>query len=244
MKLWQTRKGHRTGKRGPGKPSFAHGIHHQAQPVGQVLYGEAGEVRSHESSSPVVQTKLNVGAPNDRFEQEADWMADRVTEGGSTDIGVHYINTDMAQRLCEECEEEEQQEVNVQAKAESATSAPSQSSGTPQTQGGHPMPGPLQHRFSTGFGRDLSPVRIHTHPQADEQARSLNAQAFTYGQHIYFRHGNYQPETRRGQWLLAHELTHTLQQDPNKRLKPLDDTDNQENAEQSGERSDRSGGSP
>ncbi|GHE20359.1 DUF4157 domain-containing protein [Halomonas urumqiensis] len=254
MKLWQARKGHRTGKRGPGKPSFAHGIHHQAQPVGQVLYGEPAEVHIRDSSGPVVQTKLvqtklvqaklNVGAPDDRFEQEADWMADRVTEGASADKAIHTTNTDVAQRLCEECEEEEQQEVNVQAKAESATIAPSQASGLPPANGGQPMPRPLQQRFSKGFGRDLGPVRIHTHSQADEQARRLNAQAYTYGQHIYFRQGHYQPDTRRGQWLLAHELTHTLQQDSHKQLKPLNESEGQANTEQLGERSDGSGGSP
>lgn len=241
MKLWQTRKGHRTGKRGPGKPNFAHGIHHQAQPVGQVLYGEPGEVRIRDSSGPVVQakvvqTKLNVGAPDDRFEQEADWMADRITEGGGADTGIHQTNSDVAQRVCEECEEEEEQEANVQAKRESGASAPFQASGTPLANGGQPMAGPLQQRFSSGFGRDLSPVRIHTHSQADEQARRLNARAFTYGQHIYFRQGQFQPDTRRGQWLLAHELAHTLQQDSHHRLTPLGESDGKENAEPGDER--------
>ncbi|GGX38996.1 eCIS core domain-containing protein [Saccharospirillum salsuginis] len=225
MKLWQTRQGHRTGKRGPGRPTFAQGVHHQSEQVGQVLYGETTEARTQSSTGPVVQAKLTVGAPDDRYEREADWMADRVMDGEGADRGVHLINTDAAQRMCEECEEEEE-EAGVQAKAESGAGAPSHSAGVPSPQGGHPMPGPLQHRFSSGFGRDLSPVRVHTHAQADQQARNLNAKAFTYGQDIYFRQGYYQPGTRQGQWLLAHELTHTLQQDTGQRLKTLDDSDN------------------
>ena len=228
MKLWQTRKGHRTGKRGPGKPSLAQGHHHQAPQVGQVLYGESSEGRTMAAPGPTVQAKLNIGAPNDRFEQEADWMADRIMDGDWADSGVHTTHTETAQRLCEECEEEAEDEASVQAKAEAGGAAPTQASSAPGTQGGQPLPGPLQHRFSNGFGRNLSPVRIHTDPSADRQAQSLNAKAFTYGQHIYFRQGHYQPGQRAGQWLLAHELTHTLQQDAHGRLKPLDDTDDRE----------------
>lgn len=226
MKLWQTRKGHRTGKRGPGRPTFAQGPHHQSPEVGQLLHGEASEGRTAVTSGATVQAKLTVGAPNDQYEQEADWMADRIMTGAQDAGGVHTTDTESAQRLCEECEEEEE-EAGVQPKAD-AGATPAHGTGIPPSEGGMPLPGPLQHRFSHGFGHDLSPVRVHTDPVANRQASELNARAFTYGQHIYFRQGQYQPGNPTGQWLLAHELTHTLQQDAQGRLKPLDDTDDPE----------------
>lgn len=66
--------------------------------------------------------------------------------------------------------------------------------------------------FEPRFGQDFSGVRVHTDTQANETAQALNAQAFTTGQHIYFGAGRYHPGTREGSRLLAHELTHVVQQ--------------------------------
>ncbi len=62
------------------------------------------------------------------------------------------------------------------------------------------------------FGHDFGKVRVHTDAQAAESARSINARAFTVGRHVAFGAGEYAPETRAGQQLLAHELTHVIQQ--------------------------------
>ncbi len=62
------------------------------------------------------------------------------------------------------------------------------------------------------FGTDLSAVRVHTNSGAAQLTRGLNAQAFTYGNHIFFGQGNYDVESMSGKRLLAHELTHTVQQ--------------------------------
>jgi hypothetical protein len=62
------------------------------------------------------------------------------------------------------------------------------------------------------LGHDLSRVRIHTGPLADASARAVGARAYTVGQDIVFRDGLFQPHTREGRRLLAHELTHTVQQ--------------------------------
>jgi len=62
------------------------------------------------------------------------------------------------------------------------------------------------------FGYDFGAVRVHADRQADSVAKGLNAEAFTVGPDIYFRNGKYAPHTRSGQWLLAHELTHVVQQ--------------------------------
>ncbi len=62
------------------------------------------------------------------------------------------------------------------------------------------------------FGRDFSDVRVHTSQTAVESARAVNAAAYTVGRNVVFDAGRYQPETREGQRLLAHELTHVAQQ--------------------------------
>ena len=70
----------------------------------------------------------------------------------------------------------------------------------------------MRNLFEPRFGADLNPVRIHTDTKAEEAARSINARAFTFGKDIVFRSGQYTPETDVGRKLLAHELTHVVQQ--------------------------------
>jgi hypothetical protein len=77
--------------------------------------------------------------------------------------------------------------------------------------GGEPLSPDQRAYFEPHFG-DLSTVRLHTGPQAHAAARSLSARAFTVGKDIAFGAGEYQPESPEGQKLLAHELTHTVQQ--------------------------------
>jgi hypothetical protein len=81
-----------------------------------------------------------------------------------------------------------------------------------QKGGGSPLPAGLRASMEPRFGADFSGVRVHTGGEAAQLNRTLNSKAFTHGQDIYFRSGEYSPETRSGQKLLAHELTHTLQQ--------------------------------
>jgi hypothetical protein len=66
--------------------------------------------------------------------------------------------------------------------------------------------------FEPRFGRDFNQVRLHTDSQAAEAARAVNARAFTIGQDIVFGAGQYASRTASGQKLLAHELTHVVQQ--------------------------------
>ncbi|MET0397137.1 MAG: DUF4157 domain-containing protein, partial [Longimicrobiaceae bacterium] len=64
------------------------------------------------------------------------------------------------------------------------------------------------------FGHDFSRVRVHTDRDAADAARELDAHALARGEHVYFARGLYRPSTHEGRRLLAHELTHTLQQPP------------------------------
>lgn len=70
----------------------------------------------------------------------------------------------------------------------------------------------LRNPLENAFGADFSGVRIHTDNTADQLNQSIQAKAFTTGQDVFFRQGAYAPESKSGQALLAHELTHTIQQ--------------------------------
>jgi len=68
--------------------------------------------------------------------------------------------------------------------------------------------------FEPRFGHDFSKVRVHADAKAAESAKAVNALAYTVGHDIVFGHGQFSPNTNQGQWLLAHELTHAVQQWP------------------------------
>jgi hypothetical protein len=82
--------------------------------------------------------------------------------------------------------------------------------------GGSALPRSTQNFMESRFNADFSGVRIHTNPTAISLATSLNAQAFAHGSDIYFNSGKYSPDTTDGKTLLAHELTHTIQQGASK----------------------------
>ena len=77
---------------------------------------------------------------------------------------------------------------------------------------GHSLPDQTQKEMAQAFKYDFSDVKIHTGDEAVQMSRELQAQAFTHGQDIYFNEGKYNPETSSGKELLAHELTHVVQQ--------------------------------
>ena len=79
--------------------------------------------------------------------------------------------------------------------------------------GGAPLDNGTRSFMESGFGTDFGGVRVHTDGGAAQASRELHAQAFTMGQDIYFASGRYQPQTQEGQKLIAHELTHVVQQD-------------------------------
>ncbi len=78
--------------------------------------------------------------------------------------------------------------------------------------GGNPLDHSTRNEMEGGFGNDFEGVRVHTNSDAQQMNKDLNAQAFTHGQDIYFDEGKYNPQTSSGKHLLAHELTHTVQQ--------------------------------
>ncbi|MFL6649900.1 MAG: DUF4157 domain-containing protein [Sulfurifustaceae bacterium] len=77
---------------------------------------------------------------------------------------------------------------------------------------GHALPPSVRAHVEPRFGADFSAVRVHTDRDAAESARALNARAYTYGHHVVFDAGQYAPDTHEGRRLIAHELTHVVQQ--------------------------------
>ncbi|WON73524.1 DUF4157 domain-containing protein [Nitrosospira sp. Is2] len=101
--------------------------------------------------------------------------------------------------------EEDEEQNGVLPHAEEAVSAASDSTG-------QPLPSNLQRKFEQGLGVDLSAVRVHTGPRSIEASNAISARAYTTGSDIHFNQGQYDPESSEGQRLLAHEVTHTMQQ--------------------------------
>ena len=78
--------------------------------------------------------------------------------------------------------------------------------------GGQPLAPKVKAAMEAGFGSDFSHIKIHNDAVAAKMSASINAQAFTHGNDIYFNTGKYDPNSKKGKTLLAHELTHTIQQ--------------------------------
>jgi len=107
-----------------------------------------------------------------------------------------------------------EEEEPVQMKAESGASASPQLSSRLQGAkgGGRPLSGKTRQQMETSIGADFNGVNIHTGADAVEMNKELHAQAFTHGKDVYFNAGKYNPDSSEGKRLLAHELTHVVQQ--------------------------------
>jgi hypothetical protein len=177
-----------------------------------------------------IQPSLVVGPVDDAFEQEADRVADRVvglTAGEGLGPGADGDPPGL-QRQAEAPVEEEpatnplleqielllaQEGVRAKSAGPGVAPTPALESGIARTKGGgEPLPAPVKSEMESAFGADFGAVRVHTDDRAAAMSRGINAHAFTHGNDIYFNAGAFAPSTRTGKHLLAHELTHTLQQ--------------------------------
>ena len=170
-------------------------------------------------TGPRIQTKLKIGEPKDKFEQEADRVANEIVRTPDREVqslqqGAATIPGSL-QRLCDGCEEElrkqPEKEDDAGEIADVGTDIESQVSAL--RNGGQPLPQSLLKFFEPRFGYDFNQVRLHTDARAATAAREVNAKAFTLGSSIVFGAGHYAPATSAGKHLLAHELTHVTQQD-------------------------------
>ncbi len=226
------------------------------------------------SGGAFFQTKLTIGQPGDKYEQEADKVADAVVNHQSHTPAIQAQEISSVQRATlatpmedeklgtaedrmeedkmvqekpeiQQMEEEEEpvqmmgeeEEEPVQMMGEEeeepvqmmgdeeeelaqtkVASSPRQASPNlsskikSSTGNGRTMPAQTQAEMEHSIGADFSEVNIHTDRSAVEMNRSLGAQAFTHGKDVYFNSGKYNPDTAQGKHLLAHELTHVVQQ--------------------------------
>ena len=157
-----------------------------------------------------VQPRLAINQPNDKYEKEADSVADKVMKDVSQPIESPSHANLTIQRKCAACEEEEK---NVQRK-ESGTSTESDTTSIQNTieSGGEPMDDETRSFMEERFNNDFRNVRIHNDDSAHKSSNDISALAYTHGNHIAFNKGQYNPSTNAGRHLLAHELTHVLQQ--------------------------------
>lgn len=169
-----------------------------------------------------VQPKLTINQPGDAYEQEADRVADavmRMPEPGAEEPAITPLSPSGLQRKCAACEASgtkcagcTEEEEHVQRQAEDAGQAPAAEAFPIPRSGGQALPAPDRDFFESRFGRDFGNVRVHTGADADASARSIRALAYTHRSDIVFRSGQYSPATPAGRRLLAHELTHVVQQ--------------------------------
>lgn len=202
-----------------------------------------------------VQTKLNIGEPNDKYEQEADNTAVKVVQqitslvsppinlSANLPVQNQSVQNQPVQRqeVKEEESKKERKEVNklstnpqpppVQRKEISRNrlkrkslvqrrenigggevSTDLESSIQNARGGGQSLDTGLQAKMGQAMGADFSRVKVHTDSQSDQLNKSIQAKAFTTGQDVFFRQGTYDPSSQGGQELIAHELTHVVQQ--------------------------------
>jgi hypothetical protein len=157
----------------------------------------------------MIQTKLVVNQPGDRFEQEADRLAEQMLhlpdrQTPPVELISRYIAPLRVQYSGSGSEEAGDRTSEITAEQESQLNA--------LQEGGWPLSESTRSFMESRFGQNFSRVRVHTGVRAAEMARSLQARAFTTGQHVVFGTSQFRPETRAGKLLLAHELTHVVQQ--------------------------------
>ncbi|MEH1794008.1 eCIS core domain-containing protein [Nostoc sp.] len=183
----------------------------------------------HSHPMPPIQAKLTIGEPNDRYEQEADRVASQVVQriNAPASAGRSVQRQEKAEKdiqakpeitalqRMKEPEEELQAKLTLQRREAIAgreASTDLESTINRARGSGQPLEAGLQRSMGQAMGADFSGVLVHTDTQADHLNQSIQAKAFTTGQDVFFRQGEYNPGSRGGQELIAHELTHVVQQ--------------------------------
>jgi len=164
---------------------------------------------------PFFQPKLTINQPNDIYEQEADAMADKVMRMPSNKNANTFFKPaaiSSIQRKCDHCEEEEKQLHRKENSSRDSSGAPAIVHDVLNSSNGKKLDAGIRSFFEPRFGYDFSDVKIHNDSVAVKSAQSINALAYTAGDNIVFNQNQFSPETDTGKRLLAHELTHVVQQ--------------------------------
>ena len=166
------------------------------------LSGECDDCRKKR----LLQPKLTIGQPGDRYEREADRVAEqimRMPAGSPGSLGIHPVG--------------EIEPLQKKAFAERPVSAGRVAEAAPAVDDvlrspGHPLDAGIREAMEPRFGHGFGSVRVHADGRAARAASAVSARAFTVGSDLVFGAGNYRPETAAGKRLIAHELTHVVQQ--------------------------------
>lgn len=162
----------------------------------------------------LAQPRLTVNRPGDRREQEAGRVADEV---------MRMSEPEAANGPCPTCADRTKGDIartvatralgsNIQSREGGLVAGGQLASRIVGLEGaGRQLPRSERDFFESRFGADFSEVRIHRGSEAAMVAREVNARAFTYGRNIIFGHGEFLPNTEVGRHLLAHELSHVVQ---------------------------------
>lgn len=206
-------------------------------PPAAVPTGPASSLqRARRLGHKVIQTKLTLGPADDHYERQADAVARQVMQdvaspaeevaGEAAPAGAtaqrqpedELENGVMPKRVQRQDELEEPEGVLAKRIQRSTMtdggplSADVESGIESARPGGRPLDDAVRAKMEPAFGADLGGVRVHTGARSDGLNQSLQSRAFTTGPDIFFRSGEYQPASSSGQELLAHELTHVVQQ--------------------------------
>jgi hypothetical protein len=163
-------------------------------------------------TAPFFQAKLTVGPTDDLYEKEADAVAEKVMRKEESNVVQSKPEISSIQRACAGCQQREQEEVQRRPSASTHGDAPALVSNVVGSGNGSKMSDTTRAYMENKFGYDFGSVRIHDNMVAAKSAQSVNALAYTSGNNIVFNNGQYAPETNAGKKLLAHELTHVVQQ--------------------------------
>jgi hypothetical protein len=151
--------------------------------------------------SPARRLPEKVSQPTDPAEREAEETARKVMRmslpATATPASSKKITSGVVQR--------------AEAASGPARVSPSQSP-LAHAEAGSPLPSSVRSQMEPRFGASFENVRVHTGESAARDSAALGANAFTIGQHVYFGRDRFQPQSTGGQELIAHELTHTIQQ--------------------------------
>ena len=193
--------------------------------------------------APAGAGRLSIGAPGDRYEQEAERVAERVLRTPEAPVDAKPGTPPIAPRINQNhgaAAQRVQRQPRSPYSPDEGTDSTSQGQGRSQDQGtvqaqeqpgqtpqltrefenrigalrggGQPLAGPVRTSMESRFGHDFGRVRIHADQTAGALASSINARAFTLGPDVIFGAGQYAPQSEAGRRLIAHELTHSIQQ--------------------------------
>ena len=186
------------------------------QPADPDIHRKNGGRCACGGSCPRCQAKPmpRISEPGDAYEREADAVADRVMRMTGGELPI--MRKAVAGQSCESApaqEEEEESQIMRSPLAGVAQPEPDLAAGFAETRtSGSPLPDGVRSFMESRIGADFGDVRLHTDARAARMAEALNAAAFTSGRDIYFQPAYYSPDTSAGRKLLAHELTHVVQQ--------------------------------